>query len=66
MANKYKLKTNNMLKCAACGNNEFEKEKKSGSMFAQSVDWWWNLLISWTLKVNSQEGGEWAPLYLCL
>lgn len=28
MANKYKLKTNNMLKCAACGNNEFEEHHK--------------------------------------
>ena len=28
MANKYKLKTNNMLKCAACGNNEFEEHYK--------------------------------------
>lgn len=28
MVNKYKLKTNNTLKCAACGNNKFEEHYK--------------------------------------
>ena len=62
MKAKYKLKTGDTLKCAACGNNEFEEKKRDiGAMSALPSREFWEYLcgacshtMAFVLKLQKQ------------